>query len=131
IREPWELISRPSHARHTPDMSFSSLYLPFSANSSLGGITPASEFLSDLTSSMNRIVSVSLGSGLRGTLLPVCRTREAGSTRPVCLLGGPGASSCRNHRLHATSRWETSTRGFPEKGLPGLKGDGTRCSGRS
>src|SRR5712691_3698495 len=89
MRAPLEVGWRPSPASITPALAISSLNLPISAKSSLGGITPASEFLSALTSSMNRIVSVSLGSGLRGTLLPVCRTREAGSTRPVCLLGGP------------------------------------------
>src|SRR5712692_7824030 len=56
MRAPLDVGWRPSAASITPALAISSLNLPISAKSSLGGSTPASEFLSALTSSMNRIV---------------------------------------------------------------------------
>src|SRR5262245_4831413 len=56
IRAPFELGWRPSPASITPAFTSSSLYLPMAATISLEGMTPASEFLSAFTITMNRIV---------------------------------------------------------------------------
>src|SRR5712691_12650468 len=124
MRAPLEVGWRPSPASMTPALAISSLNLPISAKSSLGGSTPASEFLSALTSSMNRICLSPRGPGLCVAPLHIRRTREAGSTEPVCLLERPGASSCRkwppplDQRMKCEDREGNIDPGNDEKGLP-------------
>src|SRR5260370_37689934 len=56
IRLPFEPGCSPSPASSTPAFTNSSLNFPIGAKTSLPGRTPASEFLSALTITMNRIV---------------------------------------------------------------------------
>src|SRR4030095_6929491 len=65
-RAPFELGCSPSPASITPALISSSLNLPISVSSSALGRTPASEFLSALTSTMNRIVVSPLVSSCLG-----------------------------------------------------------------
>src|SRR5207237_46041 len=62
-RAPFELGCSPSPASSTPALAISSLKAPISARSSLLGRTPASEFLSALTISMNRMSYLPLSVG--------------------------------------------------------------------
>src|SRR5439155_7874739 len=80
-RAPFELGWSPSPASSTPAFASSSLNFPISVSSFVSGRTPASEFLSALTSTMNRIVVSPSGFGLRGGL---SRTVSIGVEPSLC-----------------------------------------------
>src|SRR5688572_9160037 len=72
-RAPFELGCNPSPASITPAFTSSSLNFPISARSFSSGRMPASEFLSALTMTMNRIERILRGSW-QCAVLPLRRT---------------------------------------------------------
>ncbi len=80
-RAPFELGWSPSPASITPAFTSSSLNFPISVRSFSLGMTPASESLSALTSTMNRIVIISSGLEFQSALIPVCLRRSASLLR--------------------------------------------------